>query len=167
MWQNMPLCQDCRVKQELQKLTISDDLKIRLEKLILNSDASSEEEDKMYEIQEEASRESDFDCCDGIGPSICQNKKNDIPRKRINNKSYRQYSESGIQGEYLLKLKDIIIQKEKNKAFNKENYYNINKNYERFCKKKEPTIQDLQREVIIIKEQLRNYDRKTLSRQDF
>lgn len=110
----MPLCQDCRVKQELQKLTISDDLKIRLEKLILNSDASSEEEDKMYEIQEEASRESDFDCCDGIGPSICQNKKNDIPRKRINNKSYRQYSESGIQGEYLLKLKDIITQKEKN-----------------------------------------------------
>lgn len=75
MWQNMPLCQDCIVKQELQKLTISDDLKIRLEKLILNSDASSEEEDKMYEIQEEASRESDFDCCDGIGPSICQIKK--------------------------------------------------------------------------------------------
>lgn len=94
------------------------------------------------------------------------NKKNDIPRKRINNKSYRQYSESGIQGEYLLKLKDIITQKEKNKAFSKEDYYNINKNYERFCKKKEPTIQDLQREVIIIKEQLRNYDKKTLSRQD-
>lgn len=48
-----------------------------------------------------------------------------------------------LQIEYLLKLKDIITQEEKRKNFGKEDFYSINKIYERYGKKKEPTIQEL------------------------
>lgn len=54
---------------------MSDDLKIQLKKVMLNSDAFSEKEDQIYEIQERSSSDLESNssgCCGETGPRLYQ-----------------------------------------------------------------------------------------------
>lgn len=84
---------------------------------MLNSDASSEEEDQIYGIQEETSNASEPDYCDGLGPCICQIKSVNMisSYKGLMIKAIDNIQDLELQREYLSKLKDIITQEEKKK----------------------------------------------------
>lgn len=162
---------NCYAKTKINELNVSEDLKEQIRKIILNTDSDSDESISDFQtndlniLENTTSSSEDSDICECIGKCHCNNLINVITSSSINVLS--QDDKDLLNSLDSIKdknIQELLIKQMLNKTnnitpANNENF-NLKNIYERFTEAKPISMQELQEELKIVKQEIKEIKNK-------